>query len=353
MIEPGPVVILSSGETLPSSGKTHEFAAGFLPENPYIVILETPAGFEPNSNAVAEKIKVFLTRRLQNYRPNIAVLPARKRGTEFSPDNPRIVSPILKADEILLGPGSPTYGAWQLRDSLALQMISARQRRGGLLFLSSSAAITFGAYTLPVYEIYKVGEDLHWKKGVNYFSQYGLGLSIISHWNNKDGGDELDTSRCYMGQERFNKLLEMLPSDQTILGIDEHTSVTIDFRKGSCHVRGKDTAIVLRKGEKRIFRTGTSFPLDILGNWHVPEGNAGIDPSVWDQAIWAEAEKEQELSSVPELTPEVLSLSQAREKARSENDWETADRIREQISALGWQIEDTPEGSRLIPVDKV
>ena len=114
-IEPGLIVLLGSGETLPSSGKTHEFVAQRLPKSPRIVVLETPAGFEPNSDAVAGKIKDFLARRLQNYKPVIDVLPARRRGTPFSPDNPDIVAPILKADEILLGPGSPTYGARQLQ----------------------------------------------------------------------------------------------------------------------------------------------------------------------------------------------------------------------------------------------
>ena len=51
---PGPIALLGSGETLPSSGKTHEFVARRLPDKPRIVILETPAGFEPNSDFVAE-----------------------------------------------------------------------------------------------------------------------------------------------------------------------------------------------------------------------------------------------------------------------------------------------------------
>ena len=231
-ITPGIIVLLGSGETLASSGKIHEFVARRLPEKPRLVILETPAGFEPNSNLVAGKIRDFLTRRLQNYQPDIQVLPARQRGTNFSPDNPDIVSPILTADEILLGPGSPTYGVRQLKDSLAFQMITARHRLGGTLFLSSSAPISFGAYTLPVYEIYKAGLDLHWIDGLNFFGAFGLSLSFVTHWNNRDGGDELDTSCCYIGWERFNQLLPNLPQDHTLVGIDEHTALTLDFMQG-------------------------------------------------------------------------------------------------------------------------
>ena len=48
-----------------------------------------------------------------------------------------------------------------------------------------------GRYTLPVYEIYKVGQDLHWIDGLSFFGDFGLRLSVIPHWNNNDGGQEL------------------------------------------------------------------------------------------------------------------------------------------------------------------
>jgi hypothetical protein len=350
-IEPGLIVLLGSGETLPSSGKTHEFVAQRLPKSPRIVVLETPAGFEPNSAAVAGKIKDFLARRLQNYKPVIDVLPARRRGTPFSPDNPDIVAPILKADEILLGPGSPTYGARQLHASLALEMIAARQRRGGTLFLSSSATISFGAYTLPVYEIYKAGEDLHWKAGLDFFRPYGLALTIISHWNNNDGGDDLDTSRCYMGQMRFNELLKLLPPEQTIVGIDEHTSIILDFVQGCCFVRGNNTVTILNEGKPRVFQSGTDFPLGELGKWAIPEGHPGISHAVWEAAIQAEAERISEKQATPEPSGEVKSLAKARSDARANKEWEKADALRDQVAALGWQIKDTLGGSELIPLD--
>jgi hypothetical protein len=349
-ITPGPVVLLGSGETLPSSGKIHEFAAQRLTHKPHIVILETPAGFEPNSDLVASKIKEFLTRRLQNYQPTIEVLPARKRGTPFSPDNPDVVAPILKADEILLGPGSPTYGVRQLKDSLAFHMINARQRRGGILFLSSSAPLSFGAFTLPVYEIYKAGIDLHWVDGLDFFCAYGLQVSFISHWNNNDGGDELDTSRCYIGQARFNQLLEKLPADHTVVGIDEHTAIIMDFLEGYCYVSGNDTVTILRAGETHVYQEGDRFPLDILGAWQIPEGSAGIPGPVWEAALQAEVEREAAKQIRTEPPPEVLSLCKAREAARASQDWTEADSLRDQVAALGWLIEDTPEGSQLAPL---
>ena len=258
MIKPGLVCLLGGGAAIPASGKTHEYLAQRLPPRPRIAVLETPAGFELNSDKVAGKLADFVAGRLQNYGPRLEVVAARKKGTAYSPDNPDIVTPILAADEIILGPGSPTYGVRQLKDSLALQYIKARQWQGGTLLISSSASLSFSQYTMPVYEIYKVGEELHWKRGLDYFADYGLDLSIVPHWDNNDGGAELDTSRCYVGLARFEPLLAMLPAGQTILGLDDHTSAVLDFQSGMATVVGANSITILRDGRAQQFQVATN-----------------------------------------------------------------------------------------------
>jgi cysteinyl-tRNA synthetase len=46
------------------------------------------------------------------------------------------------------------------------------------------------------------------------------------------------------------------------------------------------------------------------------------------------------------LPREAEELVRKREEARKAKDWETADKIREQLKAMGIIIEDTPEGTR-------
>lgn len=342
----GLICILGSGETLASSGKTHEYVAQRLPENPRIAILETPAGFEPNSADVATKIKTFLERRLQNYAPTIDVLPARKKGTPFSPDNPDIVNPILEADEILLGPGSPSYGAKQLKGSLAIEMIKARHRLGSTLFLSSSATLAFSKFTMPVYEIYKVGDDLHWKEGVNFFEPFGWSISIIPHWDNNDGGETVDTSRCYVGQDRFRQLRDMLPQGQTIIGLDEHTSVIFDFAEGCCHVLGNKGVVIFRDGQTHSFRSGESFPISLFGQWREPD-NADISAEIWQQAVDTDARLSAEKTAYDQPSDDVIALADARSAARSDKQWARSDELRNEIAVLGWQIKDTKAGYKL------
>jgi cysteinyl-tRNA synthetase len=42
-------------------------------------------------------------------------------------------------------------------------------------------------------------------------------------------------------------------------------------------------------------------------------------------------------------------MLQAREDARKARNWPEADRLRNEIASHGWQVLDTPDGSRLEP----
>ena len=211
MSEIGPIALFGSGETAPGAHRIHERVMRELPAPVRVAILETPAGFELNSPAVAGKVGAYLERHLRNFSPQISIVPARKRGTAFDPDDPELAMPLLESSYLFMGPGSPSYAVRQLRDSYAWHALRARHRLGGALCFSSATTVASGRYTLPVYEIYKVGDDLHWIEGLAFFSDFGLRLTVIPHWNNNDGGDELDTSHCYMGQPRFDELLSLLP----------------------------------------------------------------------------------------------------------------------------------------------
>ena len=346
---PGLVVLLGSGETLPSSGATHEYVAQRLPTQPRIAILETPAGFELNSERVAGRIQKFLAGRLQNYAPRIDVIAARRRGTPFSPDAPEVVAPLLQADEILLGPGSPTYTARQLRDSLALHYIRARHRLGATLFLASAATLAFGSLTLPVYEIYKVGEDLHWKEGLRFFEAFGWPLVIVPHWNNQDGGAELDTSRCFVGRPRFEALAEQLPAEISVVGIDEHTALVMDFSAESCLIFGRGGVTIHRAGASQTSAAGARLPFATLGNFRRPAPEEGIPPAIWQQAVAAQIERNSQAAQRPQPGPDILALVAQRDADRAAGRWAEADALRQAVEALGWRIQDTGNGPQLEP----
>jgi cysteinyl-tRNA synthetase len=44
-----------------------------------------------------------------------------------------------------------------------------------------------------------------------------------------------------------------------------------------------------------------------------------------------------------------LRMVEERQAARARRDWAAADALRQQALALGWQIQDTPDGPRMTP----
>lgn len=342
---PGRIALLGSGETSLAGGRVFESLARVLPTPLRVAVLETPAGFELNSDRVAGRVADFLAVRLQNYRPQVAVIPARRRGTPFSPDDPALTEPLLRADLLFMGPGSPTYAVRQLRDSLAWQRMIARQRIGATLALASAAVVAVSAYALPVYEIYKAGHDLGWQPGLDLFGPYGLKLVFVPHWNNAEGGAELDTSRCFMGAARFELLRAMLPPDATVVGIDEHTALAIDLADGTAQVMGAgDVTVLQAEGERRL-PAGERFSLAEFGPFAWPQPDAGLSPEVWAEALAVHQLDEH----APSPPAEVLALVAEREAARRRRDWAAADALRARIAALGWQVRDTPEGPQCVP----
>ncbi len=52
-------------------------------------------------------------------------------------------------------------------------------------------------------------------------------------------------------------------------------------------------------------------------------------------------------SNVVECPPEIIELAEKRQQARAERDFATADRLRDQLQAAGWTVEDASDGYRL------
>jgi hypothetical protein len=339
----GRIAFLGSGETSLAGGRIFEILARLIPGPIHISILETPAGFELNSSLVAGRVGDFLKTRLQNYKPTIDLIPARKQGTEFSPDNLEILKPLLRANIIFMGPGSPTYLARQLQGTLAWEIIRARHRLGATLIFASAATISVGAWVLPVYEIYKVGDDVHAKEGLHIFSDLGMDLSFIPHWNNAEGGTDLDTSRCFVGIERFEQWRKLLPPENILVGLDEHSGIIIDFEKGTCDVHGVSSVSVVKNTSMEIYPAGASFSLNELGNFNLFDSiEKGIRPEVWDMVTDA--------SKLDDDAPpaEALELIEQRRQARARKDFTESDRLRNQIASLGWIVQDSKEGQKLI-----
>ena len=162
------------------------------------------------------------------------------------------------------GPGSPTYALRQWRDTGLPATLAGVVRRGGTLVLGSAAAVTLGAFAVPVYEVYKVGEDPEWVDALDLLRELtGLQAAVIPHYDNKEGGTH-DTRFCYLGETRLAKLEEQLPDDVGVLGVDEHTAALLDIEARTLTVAGSGRVTVRRRGDSRTFAAGESVTFETI-----------------------------------------------------------------------------------------
>jgi peptidase E len=231
------LVLFGSGEIAPSSVDIYrQLFLSLKKRDLSIALLTTPAGFQPNVEVVYQEIKDFLLASLPDFNLTINIVFANRAEQA---NDPSIVSQLDSADIIFTGPGSPTYAVKQLKDTLLIKKIIERVKNGATLILASAATITFSTHALPVYEIYKVGEDLYWLDGLDVFCELWRPTTIIPHFNNYEGGSTLDTTYCYIGKDRATKLLAKLQSTDSVIGIDEHTALIIDLNTAIEQVKGK------------------------------------------------------------------------------------------------------------------
>jgi hypothetical protein len=187
---------------------------------------------------------------------------------------------------------------------------------------------------------------------LDLFGAYGLDLVLISHWNNGDGGAVLDTSRCYLGEQRFQALLDILPGryeDCAIVGIDESTALALDLHRGLCTVIGAGAATIMRANGTSVYAAGEQFSAMELGEFCLPAQTEGIDDLVWQATLQGRIQGAAARSAAPAPDDAVLTLLAAREQARIARNWRESDRLRDEIARLGWRVQDTGNGQRVGP----
>ena len=202
----GKIVLMGSGELTPTMVDVHKKMLAGLPDSPNAVFLDTPAGFQLNVEEISRKAVDYF--RIHFQQPLIvASYKSSKNTTAFEAETAFHL--LRNANFVLIGPGSPTYTVRQFQETPISEILKKMIHSGGCLVAASAAALTMGRHTLPVYEIYKVGQEVHWFEGLDLLSSFGFNLVVVPHWNNAEGGTH-DTRFCFMGEPRFQKLEALL-----------------------------------------------------------------------------------------------------------------------------------------------
>ncbi len=257
----GSIVLMGSGELTATMVEVHKERLARLGPEARAVFLDTPAGFQLNADQIAARARDYFRRRVGCA---LEVVSWKSRALLSSPQGEQALAALRRADYILIGPGSPTYALRHWRETPVPEILARRVAAGACLVAASAAALTVGRFTLPVYEIYKVGEEPRWEEGLDLLGRFALPLVVVPHWNNAEGGTH-DTRFCFMGESRFRLLERLLPPGCAVLGLDEHTACIVDLAAGEARVRGAG-GVSLRRGETELrLASGARIALEVMG----------------------------------------------------------------------------------------
>jgi hypothetical protein len=263
----GTVALMGSGELTSTMVEVHKELLRGLGTTPRAVFLDTPAGFQLNADDLAQRAVTYFRDRVGH---PMTIASFKSKTDVNACDAERAYHALEESDYILIGPGSPTYAVSQWLGTPVPKILIQRIEAGACLVAASAAALTVGNFTLPVYEIYKVGQGLHWIEGLHLLDHFSFPLVVIPHWNNAEGGTH-DTRFCYMGEPRFRHLESLLPPDVSILGLDEHTVCLLDLETGEAKVKGVGRVTLRHNAQEIAFEPGESFALELLRGSNQPQ----------------------------------------------------------------------------------
>lgn len=364
---------------MPAMSSIHREILSHVEGQVRAVFLDTTAGYETNVEAITAKAVEYYSLRLQT---ELAVASFRHASRASLADSGRAVAQLRNANFIFAGPGSPTYALEQWRGSAVWEAVLEAFHRGAHLLFASAATITLGRYALPVYEIFKAGKDPYWAEGLDLLGELGLNLAIVPHYNDNSGGENYDSRFCYMGATRYDLLQAQLPDDVTIIGIDEYTGVRFDPRQELISVVGQGSLTVLAEGERQTYPAGSTLPFNALRSTHrkvIPTQDEhpkiygyeyasledetpvlttdalgeyvsslpGLDEATRIELL-ARTEAALRAAEPPERVDEASLLElilELRSALRTAKRWDLADKARDVLLGLGYEIQDTPDGS--------
>ena len=263
------LVIMGSAETTPTMIKPHRSIFERVGERP-AVLLDTPYGFQENADDITARAVDYFARSVGRQ-----VSAASYRTPDPGPLAAETARAAVRdAGWVFAGPGSPTYTLRVLHGSGLPELLadkldaavgqgSSGEGRGGAVVFSSAAALTIGVATVPVYEIYKAGEEPHWEPGFGLIAAARLNAAVIPHYDNAEGGHH-DTRFCYLGERRLAVMERELPDGAFVLGVDEHTGLLLDLDADEATIVGLGGVTVRVGGQSLVFPAGTTMPIDAL-----------------------------------------------------------------------------------------
>jgi peptidase E len=356
----GVLAILGSGEMAPGMTKVHrQILARLGPLR--AVNLDTAYGFQENVPQMSQKLEEYFATSLH---AKLTTLHFTSYAKASELERTLFKQKVRQANYVFAGPGSPSFALAQWTPLHLEEDLQRVLEEGGTLCFSSAAAFTLGAFTAPVYEIYKVGEEPHWLNGLNVLAGLGLACVVVPHFDNNEG-ENYDTRYCYLGERRLLHLESQLPEGVAILGVDEHTALLLDLEGDTLEVLGRAHGYWRQPGETRVLANATTTPLSELRTLKPSRPPTPANPQIQPTSRPLELAQiaanggESGLEALAQLvqlattggegyidpTPLVDAILAARVSARLSGQYHLADQLRDLLLDSNFDVRDGPDGT--------
>ena len=354
------IALIGSGETAPRMTRLHRTIAARLAggagavERVKAAIIDTPYGFQSNADALSATLVEYFSGRLGM---SASVASLRRADVDALARETAYVR-VRNAQFVFSGPGSPSYAIRHWSGTQIPALFGDKLTNGGALVLASAAALTMGRLAVPVYEMYKAGDDPYWLPALDVLSQIGICAAVIPHFDNAEGGRH-DTRFCFLGERNLAALEEKLPADVFILGIDEHTAALLDLDAERVTIHGRGRLTMRERGRSTVVKAGDEIPLAELRRAPATSAGASAAQRGADRVAAAAGSEtsemasrllavEAELDALREratlVEPLIEALLDVRAAARAAGDYGTADRIRQRLVGAGIEVSDSDAG---------
>jgi cyanophycinase-like exopeptidase len=346
------LTLMGSGETAPAMAAVHRRLLERLGPPPVTgAIIDSPYSFQENAAEISARAVEWFERHT-----GVRMRVAGIRGPGQDPaEREEALQHLRDAAYIFSGPGSPSHALRLWHDEAVPAILAERLETGGAITLASAAALTVGAWTVPVYEIYKVGQEPFWLSGLDLLGPLGLSVAVIPHYDNAEGGTH-DTRYCYVGERRLRVLEQDLPADHFILGIDSHTALILDLDAGTATVHGRGGVTVRAAGHSHVLPRGSTT---ILADLPGIAADLAARVATSGPPLTPTPRETLEPPAAPALSPTleppaasplpaarplpaalVDLLVEIRDRARRDHDWALSDRIRDALAEAGIELRD-------------
>lgn len=245
-IIPGTIALVGSGEYLPVMNEVDTYllqtVGGVQPA--HVALLPTASGKERMGPKTWNDLGFnhFTQLGVADVRPTQII-------DHESANDPAQVALLEGIDFFYFSGGDPQYTIETLRDTLAWKSILAAYERGAVLAGCSAGAMMLGGHTISIRQV-MMGKSANLVTALGIIPQ----LIIFPHFDRMAG---------FLTQKLFQHILRTIPSENTVIGIDEETAlvrIALDVEgsgQDRWRVMGRQMVSVFGgDGSKRVFKGG-------------------------------------------------------------------------------------------------